>query len=52
MDAGDSGQVQQPGESVSVAELGKVVPIAGVPGYRILDAVDDEFVPVLSGFGV
>lgn len=35
---------------MSVAELGKVVPIAAVPGYRILDALDDEFVPATEWF--
>lgn len=50
MSAGDGDQSHHRGESVSVAELGKVVPIAAVPGYRILDALDDEFVPATEWF--
>jgi integrase/recombinase XerC len=50
VDAADDAQAQQRGESVSVAELGKVVPTASVPGYRILDPLDEEFAPATEWF--
>ncbi|GIU56882.1 tyrosine-type recombinase/integrase [Arthrobacter sp. NicSoilC12] len=47
--AGDAG-AHRPVESVSVAELGRVVTMAGVPGYRILEPLGEEFVPATEWF--
>lgn len=46
----ERGQRRLSGESVHVAELGKVVQTDDVPGYRIVDALDAEFTPATAWF--
>lgn len=50
VDAADDAQQRQQGGPASVTELGRVVTTAGVPGYRILDPLEEEFAPATEWF--